>query len=131
MHSNNHRYFFILLKYTDLFLCIFFYISMKWFQLGAGTWIRWYGIDLIGGYLFTYVMSIYHQLYFGKKLSFKWAFCLTMLASFYWEYITPMFNPNSISDPFDVIAYLSGFMIYILFHYKKGFYFIKDIICPF
>lgn len=36
---------------------------------------------------------------------------LTIVAGIFWEYITPLFNSRSISDPLDIVAYLTGFLI--------------------
>ena len=36
---------------------------------------------------------------------------LTIVAGIFWEYIAPLFNSRSISDPLDIVAYLTGFLI--------------------
>jgi hypothetical protein len=34
------------------------------------------------------------------------------LSSFVWEFIAPIFKPNSISDPIDILFYFIGTMVY-------------------
>ena len=48
------------------------------------------------------------------KYDTGWGLCLTIVAGIFWEYIAPLFNSRSVSDPLDTIAYLTGFIIFII-----------------
>ena len=38
-----------------------------------------------------------------------------MISGFVWEYLAPIINPNSVSDPIDLVCYFIGTTIYYLF----------------
>lgn len=40
--------------------------------------------------------------------------CLTIVAGIFWEYVAPLFNSKTVSDPLDIIAYLTGFIIFTI-----------------
>lgn len=50
----------------------------------------------------------------GLKYTLYRGICLTIVAGIFWEYIVPLFNSRSFSDPLDIIAYLTGFIIFII-----------------
>lgn len=64
--------------------------------------------DILAGIILNAMM-------FSKtKYNTRWGLCLTLTAGIFWEYIVPIFNSKSISDPLDIIAYLTGFIIFII-----------------
>lgn len=61
--------------------------------------------DILAGIALNAIMSL------TIKYNAKWGLCLTLAAGIFWEYIAPLFNSRSVSDPLDIIAYLIGFII--------------------
>lgn len=79
--------------------------------------IRWflssYFNDIIGGITFMAYCGIIFEL-FHKKMMKLWQILLLMTCcGFFWEYITPLYR-NTISDSWDILAYVSGSFIYWL-----------------
>ena len=37
---------------------------------------------------------------------------ILFLCGLFWEYVTPLFRPTTVSDPFDLLAYLCGGFLY-------------------
>ncbi|MFN8469053.1 MAG: hypothetical protein U0X20_26080 [Caldilineaceae bacterium] len=44
-------------------------------------------------------------------------------AGCYWEYITPLYRPTSVTDPLDMVAYWIGACLYLA--YESAFYYIR------
>ena len=61
--------------------------------------------DILAGITLNAMMSS------TTKYTPRWGLCLTLVAGIFWEYIAPLFNSRSISDPLDIVAYLTGFLI--------------------
>jgi len=61
--------------------------------------------------LFSYINLIL-SLIDKKMYSLKYLFLIIILSSFVWEFIAPIFKPNSISDPIDILFYFIGTMVY-------------------
>lgn len=61
--------------------------------------------DILAGITLNAMMSS------TPKYNARWGLYLTLVAGIFWEYITPLFNSRSISDPLDIVAYLTGFLI--------------------
>lgn len=40
---------------------------------------------------------------------------LTFTSGIYWEYITPLYRPKTISDPLDIVAYMLGGILFWFF----------------
>jgi len=55
--------------------------------------------------LFSYINLI-------LSLIDKYLILIIILSSFVWEFIAPIFKPNSISDPIDILFYFIGTMVY-------------------
>lgn len=68
--------------------------------------------DLIGGITFMAYCGIIFRM--GKKqLEKLWQILFLMfLCGIFWEYITPLFRHDTISDIYDIIAYMLGGFIY-------------------
>lgn len=49
-----------------------------------------------------------------EKLFFKDRYIIlcTLIAGFFWEYVTPFLRTDSVSDPLDIIAYLLGAIVF-------------------
>lgn len=81
--------------------------------------------DVLAGLLlisFTNLMFDKINKSFYSLLKIEGYLCLVGL---FWEYITPLYNQNSTSDPFDILAYMIGGLVYfvIIKKVKK----IKDV----
>lgn len=79
--------------------------------------IRWflscYFNDTIGGITFMAYCGIVLEV-FHRKMMKLWQILLLMACcGFFWEYITPLYR-NTISDPWDILAYVCGGFIYWL-----------------
>jgi hypothetical protein len=46
--------------------------------------------------------------------SFKDIMTVTLLAGLFWEYVSPLFKANSVSDPLDICAYMMGGIIFYI-----------------
>lgn len=64
--------------------------------------------DILAGITLNAMMSL------TTKYNARWGLCLTIVAGIFWEYIAPLFNSKSVSDPLDIIAYLIGFIIFTI-----------------
>ena len=38
-----------------------------------------------------------------------------LICGIFWEYVAPLFVENSVSDPLDIVAYVSGAVVYWVF----------------
>lgn len=79
---------------------------IKWF-------LSCYFNDTIGGITFMAYCGIMLEV-FHRKMMKLWRILLLMACcGFFWEYITPLYR-NTISDSWDILAYVSGSFIYWL-----------------
>ena len=65
--------------------------------------------------LFSYINLIL-SLNNKNVYSLQYLIIIIILCSFVWEYIILFFKPTSVSDPIDVIFYLTGTIIYWMIH---------------
>lgn len=85
--------------------------------------IRWfmccYFNDTIGGITFIAYCNIVFGFY-NRKLIKLWQIELLLFFSgLFWEYVTPIFRTNTISDIWDVLAYMIGGFLYWLLVRKE------------
>lgn len=79
-------------------------------------YLRWfmccYFNDVIGGITFiAYTNAILHfSCHSIKKLAY--IELLLFGCGLFWELITPLFRKNTVADPWDIIAYMVGGVIY-------------------
>lgn len=70
---------------------------------------RCYFNDMVGTIFFFLYLSVVRSF-----LNFKFVFRLmhivgmTLFCGVLWEYVTPLYRNDTVSDPWDMIAYLSG-----------------------
>lgn len=81
-----------------------------------------HGNDLICGFIFCYVVSILHGLFLNSKIKISFLFSIVVIASVYWEYIYPIFDSTTVSDFYDMVAYIMGFIIYIIADNYEGLF---------
>lgn len=72
--------------------------------------MKCYFNDILAGILLNAIAQIMLTNKGFKYTPYR-GLCLTLVAGIFWEYITPLFNSRSISDPLDIVAYLTGFLI--------------------
>lgn len=81
--------------------------GIKWFM-------TCYFNDIIGGITFMAYCGLVFE-HYHRRMTKLWQIVLLMAScGFFWEYITPLFRPNTISDPWDILAYVCGGFIYWL-----------------
>lgn len=85
--------------------------------------IRWfmscYFNDTIGGMTFMAYCNIVFSFY-NRKMTKLWQILLLLLcAGLFWEYVTPIFRKNTVSDIWDVVAYMIGGFLYWLIARKE------------
>lgn len=78
--------------------------------------------DMIGGITFCAYCSLMLSLC-NKSINKLFQILLLMFfCGIFWEYVTPLFRLNTVSDPFDILAYILGGIIYwsLLKYCTKG-----------
>ncbi len=85
--------------------------------------IRWfmscYFNDTIGGITFLAYCNIVFSFY-NRKIVKLWQMELLMfLSGLFWEYVTPIFRQNTVSDVWDIFAYMVGGFLYWLIIRKE------------
>lgn len=70
--------------------------------------------DVVGGVTFmAYCGLVFEQ--YHRSMTKVWQIILLMMCcGFFWEYVIPIFRPNTISDLWDILAYVCGGIIYWL-----------------
>lgn len=85
--------------------------------------IRWfmscYFNDTIGGLTFIAYCNIVFS-FKNREMVKLWQIELLLFgAGFFWEYVTPMFRANTVSDIWDIFAYMIGGVSYWLIAGKE------------
>lgn len=57
-------------------------------------------------------LSKYHKVLWINKIYIQ--LLIIGLAGVYWEYVAPMYVPDNVSDPLDLIAYMAGGALYTM-----------------
>ena len=85
--------------------------------------IRWfmscYFNDTIGGMTFIAYCNIVFSFYNRKMVKLWQIEALLFFAGLFWEYVTPLFRENTISDIWDVFAYMMGGFLYWILTRKE------------
>lgn len=71
--------------------------------------------DFIGGYVFATILVMSYRFYLKREIQVQVYFLIIILASLYWEYIAPLYLPYSVKDAKDIIAYLAGGVVFLVF----------------
>lgn len=78
--------------------------------------IRWfmscYFNDTVGGITFMAYCNIVFSFYNREMLKLWQIELLMFFCGFFWEYLTPIFRANTVSDVYDICAYMVGGIIY-------------------
>ncbi len=99
-----------------ILLCLILYGANEALFKGLEGPLSWffagYYNDLLAPALLISFVSIVYFLTIRQIVSnFWWCLLLVMFSGVFWEYITPLYK-ESVSDPFDLFAYLVGFLGY-------------------
>ena len=78
------------------------------------TFMRCYFNDIVGACGYCAYCDYSSELFTNKSLSAFVLFLITILSGIVWEYITPLFREDTVSDICDILAYAIGSAIYIL-----------------
>ncbi len=80
--------------------------------------LRWfmccYFNDLVGAVMFSSYCSLIIYLYCKIVLKLWQTELIMLFSGLFWEYITPFFRSDTVSDVLDVMAYMLGGFIYWL-----------------
>ena len=105
---------FILILVTIVLYIINQYIKNKIPIEGIRWFMTCYFNDTIGGITFMAYCGLVFE-HYHRRMTKLWQIILLMAScGFFWEYITPLFRTNTISDPWDILAYVCGGIIYWL-----------------
>ncbi|GGM41924.1 hypothetical protein GCM10011351_30020 [Paraliobacillus quinghaiensis] len=77
--------------------------------------INYYFNDILGGVLivsYTNMVSILLHQYKLVLLKVPNIILFTLAVGLFWEYVTPLYYTKSITDLYDVLAYITGGLIY-------------------
>jgi len=71
--------------------------------------------DILAGILIVSLTNLLlKQLRLPPLGSFGTVSCFVLLCGLFWEYVTPLYLPRAVSDPWDLLAYWGGGLIYLL-----------------
>lgn len=70
--------------------------------------MRCYFNDVLGGVVFGIILRANSRFWFKKMLHISVYIILIAAASFYWEWIAPLYIQRSVQDILDVAAYMGG-----------------------
>lgn len=104
---------------VDYLICGALYLLIKINCFGTVGIIRCYGNDVICGYVFSCILKDLYKIILKEDIDNKFQLQILIFASVYWELISPIFIEKSVSDIYDIGAYLIGYIIYILINYIK------------
>ena len=82
------------------------------------SFLQWvmscYFNDFIGGITFVAYCNIFFELHRRPTKNLILIETLLLFSGLFWEYITPIYSHDTISDPWDIVAYMCGGLIYWL-----------------
>ena len=77
-----------------------------------GRFMRGHFNDLMAGMLFPAYVNIWLALGGYRLRGWIYPLLCTLAAGCVWEFVAPLYRPQSVSDPLDLVAYLAGTLIY-------------------
>lgn len=77
--------------------------------------------DVMAGWFILALLQILMGWRSHRKIHLSISFTVLSIAAFYWEYIAPFYT-ESVTDPLDLVAYMSGGGFYVLVYklLRKG-----------
>ena len=107
--------------------CLLFYACSRFLLSpavpgGLGLFLRCYANDIAAGAALLAWADLLLRLGSLPPLRSPLACCLLLLlAGLFWEVLTPLWRPAAVGDPWDLLAYQAGGLLWFLFqHIKKG-----------
>lgn len=96
-----------------------FYLTNQVFKYNySNVYVNWfmtcYFNDIVGSIAFIAYCNILFEYKLYNHLKLNQIIVLLFFCGLFWEYIAPIFISYSVSDPFDIIAYMLGGCIYWL-----------------
>ncbi|WP_329385511.1 hypothetical protein [Anaerofustis butyriciformans] len=86
-----------------------------------GTFLSCYFNDIIGGAVFIAYCNIILSLNKKKVLSLCKIELFLFICGVFWEYITPIYRVDTVSDIWDIAAYMIGGILYWLIERFKNY----------
>lgn len=87
---------------------------------GMSVFMSCYFNDLVGAAAFSAYCDAAFTL-FGRRLDRLYKLELILFfCGIFWEYITPLFRSDTVSDPVDIAAYMAGGLVYMLISRLSG-----------
>jgi len=74
--------------------------------------------DLLAPILLLSYVNLLLSIYNKKLYTLRYLILFILLVSIVWEYLVVYIKPNSVSDPFDILCYVLGTIIYWIIHTK-------------
>ncbi|AOM84002.1 hypothetical protein [Salisediminibacterium beveridgei] len=97
---------------------LFYLINQTVIKAWTDHWfIHWYVNDLLAGIwlpALTMALAASFRVHQILMLSGAKILLVVLVAGLFWELIAPLYVTGSVRDPFDILAYVSGGLIYLL-----------------
>lgn len=89
-------------------LCLLLYAAGRLVGLPEGFWSSYFN-DILGGCLILAVANILLAAGGLRPLqALLPCLGLSLLCGLFWEFLTPLYLPRSVADPWDLAAYMTG-----------------------
>lgn len=95
--------------------CLNYYIFKPCLEGKIGYFCKCYLNDLVCPLFFFAISNCLLKIINKRIVGFRAIILFGLLMSFFWEYIGPVLNRNSVSDPIDIIFYMTGSVLYWIF----------------
>lgn len=82
------------------------------------VFMRSYFNDIMAGVLFPAYINIWLILKPCRLSGYIPLLLCTLAVGCFWEYVTPVYHPQSVSDKWDIAAYLAGTLLYCFVNSK-------------
>lgn len=83
-------------------------------QIYANSFMNNHFNDCMAGIVLSAALNDLSAFWFKNILPVKWNVFITIIASVFWEYVTPIYLETSVKDIKDVVAYIVGCIVYLL-----------------
>lgn len=101
-------------KYTLSIIWILYFGNKYYLRTYLQFWMfRNHFNDVLAGMLLSLAVCVLSRVWLGKELPTGWILYIVLCAGVYWEFVAPMYLSYSISDKWDIVAYITGGMLYL------------------
>ena len=101
------------LFYTGMILLCYFMNKFYLKNITDNFFIDGYLNDFLCGMLFAFVIVCACRSWIRVEISNSYILVITLIAGFFWEYITPFYHAESVTDNMDILCYYFGSLVYI------------------